>query len=86
MPMNDPKNIDEYQQLTRRTAGKHHSKEFETAVLSMGLAGEAGELIDLLKKHLAHGHPLDKELLIKEAGDRYLVSMSFNGSSGHKDE
>ena len=35
----------------------------------MGLCGEAGEAIDLVKKHLAQGHELDREGLIKELGD-----------------
>ena len=35
----------------------------------MGLNGEAGEAIDIVKKHLFHGHDLDKEHLAKELGD-----------------
>ena len=35
----------------------------------MGLCGEAGEAIDVVKKHLAQGHELDRERLIKELGD-----------------
>ena len=35
----------------------------------MGLCGESGEVIDLVKKHLAQGHSLDKEKLAKELGD-----------------
>ena len=35
----------------------------------MGLCGEAGEAIDIVKKHLAQGHELDREGLIKELGD-----------------
>ena len=35
----------------------------------MGLCGEAGEAIDIVKKHLAQGHELDREHLIKELGD-----------------
>lgn len=36
---------------------------------AMGLAGEAGEFVDALKKHLFHGHPIDATKLIKELGD-----------------
>ncbi len=36
---------------------------------ALGLAGEAGECVDLIKKHLHHGVPLDKTKLIKELGD-----------------
>ena len=35
----------------------------------MGLCGESGEAIDLMKKHLYQGHNLDKEKLVKELGD-----------------
>lgn len=34
-----------------------------------GLNGEAGECIDILKKHLFQGHELDEEHLAKELGD-----------------
>lgn len=36
---------------------------------AMGVAGEAGEVADLVKKHLYHGHPLAREELVKELGD-----------------
>ena len=35
----------------------------------MGLCGESGEAIDVMKKHLYQGHDLDKEKLVKELGD-----------------
>ncbi len=35
----------------------------------MGMNGEAGECIDLLKKHYFQGHDLDVEHLAKEIGD-----------------
>ena len=35
----------------------------------MGLCGESGEAIDIVKKHLAQGHELDTEHLAKELGD-----------------
>ena len=35
----------------------------------MGLCGESGEAIDIMKKHLYQGHELDREKLIKELGD-----------------
>lgn len=44
---------------------------FETCLnlAVMGLAGEAGEVVDLVKKHQHHGVELDHEKLKKEAGD-----------------
>ena len=35
----------------------------------MGLCGESGEAIDIVKKWLAQGHELDKARLAKELGD-----------------
>lgn len=35
----------------------------------MGLSGESGECLDILKKHLYQGHDLDKRHLIEELGD-----------------
>jgi len=35
----------------------------------MGLCGESGEAIDIVKKHLHQGHALDREGLIRELGD-----------------
>lgn len=45
----------------------------------MGLCGESGEAIDIVKKHLAQGHPLDREGLIKELGDVawYLAETAY---------
>lgn len=50
----------------------------ERALLNcaLGLTGEAGETADLIKKHVFHGHPLDKDKLIKELGDiRYYLEV-----------
>ena len=35
----------------------------------MGLCGESGESIDILKKHLYQGHELNREHLVNELGD-----------------
>ena len=56
----------EYQKEALRTAsGKCRS----LANCAMGLAGEAGECADIIKKHIFHGHDLNKEHLAKELGD-----------------
>jgi NTP pyrophosphatase (non-canonical NTP hydrolase) len=45
----------------------------------MGLCGESGEAIDVVKKHLAQGHELDREALVKELGDIawYLAETAY---------
>lgn len=59
----------EHWSLCQETMNKSLTAEQRFSMLSMGLAGETGELIEPLKKHLYHGKPLDKEALVKEAGD-----------------
>lgn len=63
--------FNEYQQLAERTAnrGPEDTAERRFTNFAFGLAGETGEVIDCLKKHLFHGHPLDREKLKIELGD-----------------
>ncbi|AVJ51808.1 nucleotide pyrophosphohydrolase [Pantoea phage vB_PagS_Vid5] len=44
----------------------------------MGIAGEAGELVDAIKKHVFFGKELDKENVVEELGDIlfYLEAMA----------
>lgn len=58
--------INEYQEEALRTAAEK-CRSLENC--AMGLAGEAGECIDIIKKHLFHGHELDRKHLAKEFGD-----------------
>jgi len=39
------------------------------SLAGLGLGGEAGEVIDIIKKYLHHNKPLDRDKLIKEMGD-----------------
>lgn len=59
----------EYQKLALRTLNPALSKKDVLINGVMGLCGESGEAIDIVKKHLAQGHPLDRDALIKELGD-----------------
>lgn len=71
--------INEYQQLAMTTLNKELSKKDILINGVMGLCGESGEAIDIVKKHLAQGHELDKEHLIKELGDIawYIAETAF---------
>lgn len=71
--------INEYQTLAMRTLNPKLSKKDVLINGVMGLCGESGEAIDLVKKHLAQGHELDREALIKELGDIawYLAETAF---------
>ena len=62
--------INEYQKEALRTAPTNWRDPIEPLENGlMGLNGEAGEAIDILKKHLFQGHPLDREHLATELGD-----------------
>lgn len=61
--------FNEYQQLAERTAQNIQDSKERFINFAFGLAGETGEVIDCLKKHLFHGHALDKEKLKIELGD-----------------
>lgn len=61
--------INEYQKLAMTTLNPALDKKDVLINGVMGLCGESGEVIDVVKKHLAQGHELDKEKIIKELGD-----------------
>ena len=71
----------EYQKLAMRTNDGKNKDRLEIMLFDepadiggildgcLGLAGESGELIDLIKKWIFHGKPLDTEHAKKELGD-----------------
>ena len=54
--------INEYQELAMTTLNPELSKREILINSVMGLCGESGEVIDIVKKWMAQGHELDKEL------------------------
>ena len=69
----------EYQRLAMTTLNPALSQQDVLINAVMGLCGESGEAIDIVKKHLHQGHALDKEKLIKELGDIawYLAEAAY---------
>ena len=61
--------VNEYQKMAMATLNPALAKKDVLINGVMGLCGEAGEAIDVVKKHLAQGHLLDREHLIQELGD-----------------
>ena len=72
-------NANEYQRLAMTTLNPALSKKDVLINGVMGLCGESGEAIDIVKKHLAQGHPLDRDKLVKELGDIawYLAETAY---------
>lgn len=68
--------ISEFQEISKRTMpkmrqGKNKMRytKWDKCNYGMGISGEAGEVTDLIKKHIHHKHPLDIDELKKELGD-----------------
>jgi NTP pyrophosphatase (non-canonical NTP hydrolase) len=71
--------INEYQSLAMTTLNRELDKKDVLINGVMGLCGESGEVIDIVKKHLAHGHELDREHILEELGDVawYLAEVAY---------
>lgn len=62
--------FNQYQKHALRTANTDILDKDKLLVNgAMGLNGESGEVIDIVKKHLFQGHDLDRDKLINELGD-----------------
>lgn len=62
-------NADEYQRRSMHTANYAGTERERLTNIALGLAGEAGELCEHIKKYVFHKHGLDKAELVYEAGD-----------------
>lgn len=71
--------INEYQELSMKTLNPNIKGKDILINAGMGLCGEAGEVIDMIKKHIHQGHPLNKEALAYELGDVawYLAEAAY---------
>lgn len=61
--------LNEYHKLAMRTKNPEISNEDGLLEGLMGLNGEAGEAIDVLKKSKFQGHQMEKEKMVGELGD-----------------
>lgn len=74
--------LNEYQTEAMRTASGVSVASEENLLLNgvMGLNGEAGECIDLVKKNIFQGHKLDREHMAKELGDcLWYIAVAAKG-------
>ena len=74
--------FNDYQRQAMRTANKNLTADEKLLNAVMGMCGEAGEAIDLLKKHRAQGAALDIDRLVKEVGDCLWYIAEFAEASG----
>ena len=59
--------------------GSHRDNLMHGAI---GISGEAGELLDAVKKNWAYGKPLDFENILEELGDIEFYLEAFRQSAG----
>lgn len=81
--------LNQYQAEAMRTASGVTAASEENLMLNgaMGLNGEAGEVIDILKKHIFQGHKLDTEHIAKELGDcLWYIAVCAKGAGYTLDE
>ncbi len=73
-------NLQEYKKLSQRTLNKDFSEEELISNMYLGIIGECGEVVDILKKIRYHNHPITKHRteLKKEIGDIfwYLINLA----------
>lgn len=69
-------NLNDYQREASRTLNRKpladcapEELRLKLAVMGLGLAGESGEVVEHIKKHVGHGHELSREAVRKELGD-----------------
>ena len=78
--------LNEYQELALRTSC---SKDKDKMLLNgmMGLCGESGECLDLMKKHMIQGHELVGEKVKDELGDvMWYLAVAAKGLGVTLDE
>lgn len=61
--------IEEYGAYQTRIIRDLGSYESNLMHMAAGISGEAGEVLDIVKKNFAYGKPLDQAHLIEELGD-----------------
>ena len=70
------KDLNEYQELSKRTMPK--TSDMAKANYALGFVAEAGEVGDIIKKEVFHGHAPDREAVKGELGDtlHYLAGLA----------
>ena len=94
MPQAQPLNTDPHKILAEKLAKPGEQIVSEMTPLkahlmhmAIGVSGEAGELLDAIKKHVMYGKELDVENVIEELGDIYFyIQGIMNGLGLERDQ
>ena len=66
-----------YAAIVRRLFAKRNAGDEGLMHAAIGISGEAGEILDAIKKHWVYGKPLDREHLIEEIGDTMFYMQAL---------
>jgi NTP pyrophosphatase (non-canonical NTP hydrolase) len=69
--------IQEYVNLTERTCVKLDTPLLDNLHMCLGMTTEIGELLDVFKKHMAYGKPIDWINVKEEIGDQMFYIACF---------
>lgn len=70
----------EYQELAMRTNRQEATPEQNLINGCLGLAGEAGEVCDIVKKYMFQGHNLETQKIVDELSDvLWYVALTAQG-------
>ena len=70
----------EYQKLAMRTNKSEATQEQNLINGCLGLAGEAGEVCDIVKKYMFQGHNLETQKIVDELSDvLWYVALTAQG-------
>lgn len=70
--------LDEYQKLSERTLNTELDWRDSMLNYTLGLAGETGEVVDIVKKGIFHGHEMSQDKMCEELGDAlfYIAAIA----------
>jgi NTP pyrophosphatase (non-canonical NTP hydrolase) len=81
--VNDIETLNQYQVEALRTAALSPDLDFRRTILALGIAGEAGEVADIIKKEVGHRHYEDASVMAKELGDVLWYIAVLADAYGH---
>ena len=68
--------------IVNRTWRKDLPRDLRLSNAALGLVGECGEVVEHIKKHLFHGHPLNIQQILIELGDVYYYLAALESELG----
>lgn len=76
--------FNEFQKKSLRTWKSDQTQTEQLANAAMGLAGEAGEVCDYIKKVLFQGHELNTRKVVEEVGDVLFYAAAILSAMGEE--